>query len=66
MKTLKTRKHYINLSIEPIGLVVENNLLDGSVTENAVKTNSVTVEPYSYGFEDASHNDVGFDITFDN
>ena len=60
------RKHYSSLVIERIGIEMGSSLLDGSVTEKTVKTSTVTVEDFSYGFEDASHNDVGFDVTFDN
>lgn len=60
------RRHYSSLTIESFDIEMGSSLLDGSVTEKTVKTSTVTVEDFSYGFEDASHNDVGFDVTFDN
>lgn len=61
------KNQYARLLMQPIDIKIENPLLDGSLTQQTVKVNTVTVEPYSYGFEDPStHTDAGFDVSFDN
>lgn len=59
------KRLYSPLSCIPLGIEVNNPLLDGSLTEQPVKVQVVTVEDYVPGFSDGSGADTGFTVSFD-